>query len=207
MCECVPSILAFVCIQLTVVLKLPLKEKMEDVKRSKACGIPSRMGVSMASPLKGKLETILVVDDNEVVLRTVVLILEHDNFRVLSAANGADAVQLAEESTEKIDLLLSDVDMPKMSGPDLGEKLKKIRPNIHVMLMSGGADGNLLVLNYGWAFIQKPFVAVKLVSMINAATTLHSCVICGRESRWIDPYPAVPRRWLGGGRSEINVFR
>ena len=110
---------------------------MEDVKRSKACGIPSRMGVSMASPLKGKLETILVVDDNEVVLRTVVLILEHDNFRVLSAANGADAVKLAEESTEKIDLLLSDVDMPKMSGPDLGEKLKKIRPNIHVMRCPG----------------------------------------------------------------------
>jgi hypothetical protein len=130
------------------------------------------MGISMTSPLKGKLETILVVDDNEAVLRTVVLILEQENFRVLSAANGPDAVKLAGESNEKIDLLLSDVDMPQMSGPDLGELLKKIRPYIHVMLMSGGADGNLLVLNYGWAFIQKPFVAVKLVSMIN--DVLHS---------------------------------
>jgi len=38
---------------------------------------------------------------------------------------------------------------------------------MHVMLMSGGANGNLLVLNYGWAYIQKPFVAEKLVQMIN----------------------------------------
>ena len=37
---------------------------------------------------------------------------------------------------------------------------------MHVMLMSGGVDGNLLVLNYGWAFIQKPFVASKLVQMV-----------------------------------------
>ena len=130
------------------------------------------MGISMTSPLKGKLETILVVDDNEAVLRTVVLILELENFRVLSAANGPDAIKLADESNEKIDLLLSDVDMPQMSGPDLGEILKKIRPDIHVMLMSGGPSGNLLVLNYGWAFIQKPFLAVKLVKMINEV--LHS---------------------------------
>jgi DNA-binding NtrC family response regulator len=53
-----------------------------------------------------------------------------------------------------------------MSGPDLGVLLKKSRPDLHVMLMSGGENGNLLVLNYGWAFIQKPFVATKLVQMI-----------------------------------------
>ena len=69
-------------------------------------------------------------------------------------------------------MLLSDVDMPGMSGPDLGEALKRSRPDLHVMLMSGGADGNLLVLNYGWAFIQKPFVGAKLLQMINKV--LHS---------------------------------
>jgi DNA-binding NtrC family response regulator len=69
-------------------------------------------------------------------------------------------------------MLLSDVDMPKMSGPDLGENLKKARPDMHVMLMSGGVDGNLLVLNYGWAFIQKPFVPSKLVQMV--IDVLHS---------------------------------
>jgi DNA-binding NtrC family response regulator len=59
-----------------------------------------------------------------------------------------------------------------MSGPDLGETLKKTRQDLHVMLMSGGAKGNLLVLNYGWAFVQKPFVATKLVQMVTEV--LHS---------------------------------
>lgn len=94
-------------------------------------------------------------------------ILKRANFRVLSAGNGPLALKLSEERKDgKIDLLLSDVEMPGMSGPDLGEALKKTRPDIHVMLMSGAANGNLLVLNYGWAYIQKPFVPQKLVQMV-----------------------------------------
>src|SRR3954466_13756513 len=103
---------------------------------------------------RGTLETILVVDDNPSVLRTVIEVLEGASFIVLSADDGPSALKLADKTTETIDLLLSDVDMPQMSGPELGEALKKTRPKVHVMLMSGGADGNLLVLNYGWAFIQ-----------------------------------------------------
>ena len=120
----------------------------------------------MPLSIKGTLETLLVVDDNEAVLNVVVAILERANFQVLSARSGADAIQLAAKRDGRIDLLLSDVDMPQMSGPDLGETLKKTRPDMHVMLMSGGTEGNLLVLNYGWAFIQKPLVAAKLVEMI-----------------------------------------
>jgi DNA-binding NtrC family response regulator len=116
---------------------------------------------------QGPPETILVVDDNDLVLRVVVTILEAAAFHVLSAASGAGAITLAGETSGAIDLLLSDVDMPGMSGPDLGEILKRSRPDIHVMLMSGGDNGNLLVLNYGWAFIQKPFVGAKLVEMVN----------------------------------------
>lgn len=118
------------------------------------------------------LETILVVDDNEDVLNVVVKILKQANFGVLSAGSGPDALKLAEETSGKINLLLSDVDMLPISGPDLGETLKKTRPDMHVMLMSGGVKGNLLVLNYGWAYIQKPFVHVKLVRMIKEV--LHS---------------------------------
>jgi len=126
----------------------------------------------MADLLNGMLETILVVDDHEAVLNSVVTVLENANFVVLSANSGANALKVAANTNGRIDLLLSDVDMPHMSGPDLGEELKKTRPNIHVMLMSGGASGNLLVLNYGWAFIQKPFIASKLVEMIT--DVLHS---------------------------------
>jgi DNA-binding NtrC family response regulator len=115
---------------------------------------------------KKTLETILVVDDNKEVRDMVVLVLEDAKFRVLSAEDGLAAIKLADETAEKIDLLLSDVDMPQMSGPDLGQLLKVKRPDMHVMLMSGGADGNLLVLNYGWAFVQKPFIPKKLVEMV-----------------------------------------
>ena len=120
----------------------------------------------------GTLETILVVDDNKEILEVVTTILKAEHFRVLSADSGVAALKLARETTKTIDLLLSDVEMPQMSGPDLGEALKKTRPDIHVMLMSGGSNGNLLVLNYGWAYVQKPFVAVKLVQMVK--DVLHS---------------------------------
>ena len=122
----------------------------------------------MPDTLKAKLEIILVVDDNASVLRTVAEVLRGANFQVLSANSGANAIELAKQTEGRIDLLLSDVDMPGMSGPDLGLILKKTRPQMHVMLMSGGDNGNLLVLNYGWAFIQKPFVATKLVEMVIA---------------------------------------
>src|SRR5450432_4246302 len=111
-------------------------------------------------------ETILVVDDDEAVLNLVVCILQQASFVVLSAHNGRAAIKLAGETLGKIDLLLSDVDMPLMSGPDLGLELKKSRPDMHVMLMSGAHNGSLLVLNYGWAFIDKPFVRKKLVEMV-----------------------------------------
>jgi DNA-binding NtrC family response regulator len=125
----------------------------------------------MPDTLKGTLETILVVDDEKALLKIVVEILERANFRVLAANSGTAAIEIA-ASEQKIDLMLSDVDMSPMSGPDLGQLLKKKRPAMHVMLMSGGDNGNLLVLNYGWAYIQKPLVSKKLVEMIT--DVLHS---------------------------------
>jgi DNA-binding NtrC family response regulator len=109
----------------------------------------------------------LVVDDVETVRKLVVEILQTANFNVLHADSGAIALKLAADYTGTIDLLLSDVQMPGMTGPDLGEALKKARPDLHVMFMSGFTGGNLLVLNYGWAFIEKPFVPEKLVEMVN----------------------------------------
>jgi FixJ family two-component response regulator len=56
--------------------------------------------------------------------------------------------------------------MPEMCGPDLAELLKKGRPEMRVMLMSGYADGAMLVLNHGWHFIQKPFLPSALVGRV-----------------------------------------
>ena len=124
------------------------------------------------SSLQNTLETILVVDDNESVRGVVVAILKDANFLVLSAESGRAAIQVAEQTQGPIHLLLSEVDMSDMSGPALGETLKEGRPEMHVMLMSGQNEGSLLVLNYGWAFIRKPFLARKLVEMVN--DVLHS---------------------------------
>jgi DNA-binding NtrC family response regulator len=129
-------------------------------------------GEQLDNSHRGTRETILVVDDAKAVREVLVKFLEVANFKVLSADSGASAIKLARETDDRIDLLLSEVDMGKMSGPDLGEILKKDRPDLHVMLMSGGKDGNLLLLNYGWAFIRKPFVGAKLIEMVT--DVLHS---------------------------------
>lgn len=111
-------------------------------------------------------ETILVVDRHEVVRMLVVGVLESAHFRVLNTDTGEHAHDLARVTEGKIDLLLSDLDLADMTGPELGESLKKTRPKMHVMLMSGRQKGNLLVLNYGWAYIRTKLVPVKLVEMV-----------------------------------------
>jgi DNA-binding response OmpR family regulator len=126
----------------------------------------------MPESRKGKLETILVVDDGEMLRTFVVAILEGADFNVISADSGPNAIALAEKTKGKIDLLLTDWDMPEMSGIALGQALKVTRPDIRIMQMSGGAQDTMIVLNYGWAFLQKPFVSKKLIEMVNEV--LHS---------------------------------
>jgi CheY-like chemotaxis protein len=112
-------------------------------------------------------ETILVVDDTDLVLGLVVSILKTAKYNVLQADSGIHAIDLAKNHAGKIELLLSDVQMPGMTGPNLGSELKKARPDMRVMFMSAFTGGNLLVLNYGWSFIEKPFVSKKLLEMVN----------------------------------------
>jgi FixJ family two-component response regulator len=56
--------------------------------------------------------------------------------------------------------------MPDMCGPELADVLKQRRPDMRVMLMSGYADGAMLVLNHGWHFIQKPFLPTALLGRV-----------------------------------------
>jgi CheY-like chemotaxis protein len=82
----------------------------------------------MAESFGEKLERILVVDDSDFVLSAVVAILECANFVVLQASSGPPAVKVAADYLGGIDLLLSDVKMPEMTGPHLVELLKETRP-------------------------------------------------------------------------------
>jgi len=126
----------------------------------------------MILPLKNGLETILVVEDNAFVMKPVVMMLEQAGFSVLSASNADQAIQIETDFAETIHLLLSDVMMPGMTGPALARKLQQRRPQMRVILMSGFIDGAMLVLNHGWHFIEKPFLANALLDRVN--DVLHS---------------------------------
>jgi len=127
----------------------------------------------MSVSLKGgiKPETILVVEGTPIVLKVVTRILKRAGFTVLSASTASEAGQIVANFPEKIHVLLSDVEMPDIAGPDLAIKLKAVRPELRVILMSGHADGALLILNYGWHFIRKPFLADMLVATVKDVLT------------------------------------
>jgi len=114
-----------------------------------------------------KRETILVVEDTSIVLKSVVGFLKDAHFNVLQADNGPDAVAVAAQYVGQIDLLLAGVRIAGMTGPDLGAQMKRSRPDLHVMFMNSFPGGDLLVLNYGWAYIDTANVGRKLLEMVN----------------------------------------
>jgi DNA-binding NtrC family response regulator len=122
----------------------------------------------MALSAEGKPETILLVEDHLVLLKLVKQILENAGYTVIQASSAKQATLLEEEHPGTIDLLLSDVRMRGMSGADLAISLKKRRPEMRVALMSGYPGGALLAHNYGWHYIQKPFVPSSLVSIVES---------------------------------------
>jgi len=151
----------------------------------------------MALPIGETPETVLLVEDHAGLLKLVKQILEDARFTVIPANNAKQAIQLAAEFPGTIDLLLSDVRMRGMSGPNLATKLKQHRPHMRVVLMSGYPGGALLVLNYGWHYIEKPFVPSVLVSKIKD-------VLRGEtREQSTDRFDTLkePRRALAGGTS------
>src|SRR2546430_11847842 len=83
--------------------------------------------------------TVLVVDDDTGILGLVALMLSSEGYRVLKTADPEEAVRVFGQKPNEIDLLLSDVMMPGMSGPELEIRLHKVRPDLPVILMTGNA--------------------------------------------------------------------
>ncbi len=84
------------------------------------------------------MKTILVVEDPVSVLNAVNAILERADFHILQADSGAEALKLAAGNAGEIDLLLADVQMPEMSGPSLGDALKKVRRRRFALCLDRG---------------------------------------------------------------------
>jgi DNA-binding NtrC family response regulator len=116
------------------------------------------------APQKNK-KTVLVVDDEPSILAVVSGLLGDDDYDILTAGTGADALQQSRDFKGAIDLLLSDFQMPGMSGMDLATSMTLERPRLKVLLMSGFPAG-MLVLNEGWHFLAKPFVASQLRALV-----------------------------------------
>jgi len=105
-------------------------------------------------------ETILLVEDDEMVRKLVNEVLDNEGYRLLEAANGVAALSICAQYEEPIHLLLTDVVMPEMSGRELANRLAAVRPELKVLYMSGYTDDVIVhhgVLDEGTEFIPKPF--------------------------------------------------
>ena len=111
-----------------------------------------------ADPSNNSDKTILFADDDGQLQKFVAALLHKCGYRVILARDGKDALQKAREFEGVIHLLLSDVEMPGMTGIELAIQLNQERPDTKILLISGLATG-MLVLNNGWAFLPKPFVS------------------------------------------------
>jgi len=108
--------------------------------------------------------TILVADDDFAILSLVAELLRQHQFGVLTASNGAQALGHARNHGHKIDLLLTDLEMPDMNGVQLAAAIRQFLPNVAVVLMSG-SSGIEAVASVS-TFLRKPFNAQDLVETI-----------------------------------------
>lgn len=128
-------------------------------------------------------ETILLVEDEDVVRGLARKILERAGYNVLEASRGAEAFRLCLERTEPIDLLLTDVVMPETSGKEVADRLTERYPGLKVLFMSGYTDETIVhqgVLDPNIEFIQKPFtpftLARKVRDVLDAELVLSDAV-------------------------------
>jgi two-component system cell cycle sensor histidine kinase/response regulator CckA len=114
-------------------------------------------------------ETVLLVEDEDSVRELVQELLQAVGYQVLSAARPADALRLADDYAGPLHLLVTDVVMPQMSGPDLAHRLRGMRPQLKVLYLSGYSPGMVAdrgVLEDGAMFLQKPFSAEALETKV-----------------------------------------
>ena len=124
-----------------------------------AVGEPLEVAPEVRTTPRGS-ETILLVEDEEMVLTLARRCLQHYGYRVLSARDGREALEISAAHPGPIHLLLTDIVMPHMSGKDVADRLLPRRPGTSVLYMSGYTDdaiGNHGVLDPGTHLLQKPF--------------------------------------------------
>jgi CheY-like chemotaxis protein len=121
-------------------------------------------------PANNESKTILLVDDEHSVRAIVVKILRRANYNVLEAEDGAAALRISDSHTGEIDLLISDMYMPGLRGPEVAKALAPKRPGLRVLFMSGYADQDSRSgVPFGANFLNKPFSGKELAAAVAAA--------------------------------------
>jgi two-component system cell cycle sensor histidine kinase/response regulator CckA len=116
--------------------------------------------------------TILLAEDEPALRKLARLILEEEHYRVIEARNGRDALELAARYRGTIDLLLTDIVMPELSGPDLVAQLASVRPDLSVIYMSGYTDSRIAgrhLADESHSLLRKPFDPDELTRQVRAA--------------------------------------
>ncbi|HKI74125.1 MAG TPA: response regulator, partial [Pseudomonadales bacterium] len=114
-------------------------------------------------------ETLLLVEDEEFVRRFTAQLLTARGYRVIVAATPAEALELAGEHLEDIDLIVTDVVMPGMSGGQLVRQLKESKPGLSVIFISGYSEDEVIhrgLANSRMHFLQKPFTPIDLTRLV-----------------------------------------
>ena len=121
-----------------------------------------------AAALRGS-ETILLVEDEDIVRGLTRKILMQAGYHVLDAKGGEEAIRVCSAHAGQIDLLLTDVVMPEISGKEVADRLLELRPALRVVFMSGYTDEAIVqhgVLDANVEFIQKPFTWIALTKKV-----------------------------------------
>lgn len=118
------------------------------------------------TPTKSEISTILLADDDQGVRQFCAEILAEHGYRVLEAANGRYALEIAAACQWPIDLLLSDIMMPELDGPGLAKTLRAIHSDIRVVFMSADRGGTKAALTDGDRFLHKPFSPDTLIQAV-----------------------------------------
>lgn len=114
-------------------------------------------------------ETVLVVDDEEMVRRLAVRILLGQGYRVVEASGGQEAVQMLQRGSNRIDGVVTDVAMPGLGGRQLGETISRCWPRVRVLYMSGFPLSRIVgegALDPTSPFLQKPFTTEQLTRKV-----------------------------------------
>lgn len=121
--------------------------------------------------IPGKSETVLVVDDEEIVRQTARVSLERSGYRVVLAKGGAEAVQLFAEQPPPVSLILLDMSMPEMNGKQVMQHIRRLGVEVPILICSGYSESEVYREFMGLdiaGILQKPFTAKQLASKISA---------------------------------------